>query len=31
MTKLIYYFMGDRLHQVDRDELKSTGAILAPR
>jgi len=31
MTKLIYYFMGDRLHQVDRDELKATGAILAPR
>jgi superfamily II DNA or RNA helicase len=31
MTKLIYYFMGDRLHRVDRDELKSTGAILAPQ
>jgi superfamily II DNA or RNA helicase len=31
MTKLIYYFMGDRLHQVDRDELKATGAILAPQ
>ena len=30
MTKLIYFFMGDRLHQVDQDELKSTGAILAP-
>lgn len=29
-TKLIYYFMGDRLHRVDRDELKATGAILAP-
>ncbi|MDK9708961.1 MAG: DEAD/DEAH box helicase [Desulforhopalus sp.] len=29
-TKLIYYFMGDCLHRVDRDELKSTGAILAP-
>ncbi len=31
MTKLIYYFMGDRLHRVDRDELKATGAILAPQ
>lgn len=30
-TKLIYYFMGDCLHRVDRDELKSTGAILAPQ
>ena len=30
MTKLIYFFMGDRLHQVDQEELKSTGAILAP-
>jgi superfamily II DNA or RNA helicase len=31
MTKLIYYFMGDPIYRVDRDELKSTGAILAPR
>jgi superfamily II DNA or RNA helicase len=31
MTKLIYYFMGDRLHRVDLDELKATGAILAPQ
>ncbi len=30
MTKLIYFYMGDRLHQVDQDELKATGAILAP-
>lgn len=30
MTKLIYFFMGDRLHQVDQEELKATGAILAP-
>jgi superfamily II DNA or RNA helicase len=30
MTKLIYFFMGDRLHQVDQDQLKATGAILAP-
>lgn len=30
MTKLIYYYMGDRLHQVDQDKLKATGAILAP-
>jgi superfamily II DNA or RNA helicase len=31
MTKLIYFYMGDRLHQVDQDELKATGAILAPQ
>lgn len=31
MTKLIYYFMGDCLHRVDRNELKATGAILAPQ
>lgn len=30
-TKLIYYYMGDRLYRVDRDELKATGAILKPR
>ena len=30
MTKLIYFFMGDRIHRVDRDELMATGAILAP-
>ncbi len=30
MTKLIYYFMGDRIFRVDQDELKATGAILAP-
>jgi len=30
MTKLIYYFMGDRIHSVDRNELMATGAILAP-
>ena len=29
-TKLIYYFMGDRLHRVDSDQLKASGAILAP-
>lgn len=31
LTKLIYFYMGDRLHQVDQDELKATGAILAPQ
>lgn len=30
-TKLIYYFMGDRLHRVDSDHLKASGAILAPK
>jgi superfamily II DNA or RNA helicase len=29
-TKLIYFFMGDRLHRVDQEELKASGAILAP-
>lgn len=29
-TKLIYYFMGDRIHRVDQGELMATGAILAP-
>ena len=30
LTKLIYFFMGDRIHQVDSDELKASGAILKP-
>lgn len=30
MTKLIYFYMGDRIHRVDREELLATGAILAP-
>ncbi len=30
LTKLIYFFMGDRIHRVDSDELKATGAILKP-
>lgn len=30
MTKLIYYYMGDRLHQVDQGELEQTGAIVRP-
>jgi superfamily II DNA or RNA helicase len=30
MTKLIYYFMGDRIYRVDQEELFATGAILAP-
>ncbi len=31
MTKLIYYFMGDRLHSVDSEELAATGAIVRPK
>ncbi len=31
MTKLIYYFMGDRVHTVDQMHLKVTGAVLKPR
>lgn len=30
LTRLIYYFMGDRLHKVDQEELQSTGAVLKP-
>ena len=30
MTKLIYFFMGDRIHRVDPEELKATGAVLKP-
>ena len=30
MTKLIYFYMGDRLHQVDKQELEQTGAIVRP-
>lgn len=29
-TRLIYYFMGDRIHKVDQGELQATGAILKP-
>ncbi len=31
LTKLIYYFMGDRIHQVDQTELKETGAVVKPK
>ena len=31
MTRLIYYFMGDRVHTVDQLHLKVTGAVLKPR
>ncbi len=31
LTRLIYFYMGDRIHKVDQDELKATGAILKPR
>ncbi len=31
LTRLIYYFMGDRIHQVDQGELQATGAILKPQ
>ena len=31
MTKLIYYFMGDRAHTVDQLHLKVTGAVLKPK
>lgn len=31
MTKLIYYFMGERSHTVDPMHLKVTGAVLKPK
>lgn len=31
MTRLIYYFMGDRAHAVDPMQLKVTGAVLKPK
>lgn len=30
-TRLIYYFMGERLHKVDQGELQAIGAVLRPR
>ncbi|WP_457577575.1 DEAD/DEAH box helicase [Desulfomarina sp.] len=30
MTRLIYFFMGDRIHRVDSHELKASGAVLKP-
>ena len=30
LTKLIYFFMGDRIHRVDSEELKASGAVLKP-
>ncbi|MEN8188428.1 MAG: helicase-related protein, partial [Thermodesulfobacteriota bacterium] len=30
-TRLIYYFMGDRIHQVDKLELAESGAIVKPK
>lgn len=31
LTRLIYYFMGDRIHKVDQGELQATGAIVRPQ
>lgn len=31
MTRLIYYFMGERAHTVDQMHLKVTGAVLKPK
>lgn len=30
MTRLIYWFLGDRIHEVPQEELVAVGAILAP-
>ncbi|PID77318.1 MAG: helicase [Deltaproteobacteria bacterium] len=31
LTKLIYYFMGDRIHRVDQEKLQQTGAVIRPK
>lgn len=31
LTRLIYFFMGDRIHKVDQDELQASGAVLKPK
>ena len=31
LTRLIYYFMGDRIHKVDQGELQATGAVVKPQ
>lgn len=31
LTRLIYLYMGDRIHKVDQDQLQASGAILRPR
>ncbi len=30
LTRLIYFYMGDRFHRVDQEELQATGAIVKP-
>lgn len=30
LTRLIYFYMGDRIHQVDQGELEATGAVVKP-
>ncbi len=30
LTRLIYFYMGDRFHKVDQKELQATGAIIKP-
>jgi superfamily II DNA or RNA helicase len=30
LTSLIYYYLGDRSHQVNREDLRSSGAVLQP-
>ena len=31
LTKLIYFYMGDRIHRVDQGELEATGAVVKPK
>lgn len=30
LTRLIYFYLGDRFHKVDQEELQATGAIVKP-
>ncbi len=30
LTRLIYFFMGDRIHKVDQEELQHSGAVVKP-
>ncbi|MEN8200512.1 MAG: DEAD/DEAH box helicase [Thermodesulfobacteriota bacterium] len=30
LTRLIYFYMGDRIHRVDQEELQASGAIIKP-
>ena len=31
LTRLIYFYMGDRIHRVDQEELQAVGAVVKPK